>query len=207
FMTAGAFRELLVIPKGVHQIITRKPKATPLLAAGKQVRAMAGKLEAKTWRELLPILASMLDSSKSMIYVMFLIIYIAIGIVILNAMLMAVFERIREFGVLKAIGMKPGKVLRLILAESALQTGLAVLVGTLLSLPGLWYLSAHGIDTGKLGGTTVSGVALGSNWRAHISSETFSGPIMIMVFVVLIAVLYPAVKAALIKPIAAMQHR
>ncbi len=207
FMTAPAFRELLVIPKGVHQIIVRKPAALPLPRAGEQVRSLASGLDAKTWRELLPILATMLDSSRGMIYIMFLIIYIAIGIVILNAMLMAVFERIREFGVLKAIGMKPGMVLRLILAESALQTGLAVLAGTLLSLPGLWYLAVHGIDTGKLGGATISGVSLGSNWRALVVPETFSGPIMILVFVVLIAVLYPAVKAALIKPIAAMQHR
>jgi putative ABC transport system permease protein len=207
FMNAQAFRELLVLPQGVHQIIVRKPGALLLSQAGAEVKAMVGALDARTWRELLPILASMLDSSRGMIYIMFLIIYIAIGIVILNAMLMAVFERIREFGVLKAIGMKPGKVLRLILAESALLTGLAVLVGTLLSLPGLWYLTVHGIDTGKLGGATVSGVALGSNWRAHIAPQTFSGPIMILVIVVLIAVLYPAVKAALIKPIAAMQHR
>ena len=46
---------------------------------------------------------------------MFFIVYIAIGILILNAMLMAVFERIREFGVLKALGVGPCGVLRLIL--------------------------------------------------------------------------------------------
>ena len=49
---------------------------------------------------------------------------VAIGILILNAMLMAVFERIREFGVLKALGMGPGKVLRLVLMETALQEAL-----------------------------------------------------------------------------------
>jgi ABC-type lipoprotein release transport system permease subunit len=207
-MTEGAFRELLVLPSGAHQIIVRKgdPKAL-LEPAAREVRALAAGLDVKTWRQLLPTIASYLDSTRGMISVMFLIIYIAIGIVILNAMLMAVFERIREFGVLKALGMKPGKVLRLILAESGLQTALATVVGTVLSLPGLWYLATHGMDTGSLGGATMAGVSFDAVWRARVDPQTFTQPISLLVIVVLLAVLYPAIKAALIKPIAAMQHR
>ena len=149
----------------------------------------------------------MFDSAQSMIYIMSFIVYIAIGIVILNAMLMAVFERIREFGVLKAIGMAPGRVLRLILAESAIQTGLAMTVGVLLSLPGNWYLKNHGIDLGNFTDISVSGMTMDSTMKAIPSVETYMGPIATLLFIVFVAVLYPAIKAAVISPIQAIHHQ
>ena len=53
----------------------------------------------------------------------------AAGMGVMNSMLMSTFDRIREFGVLKALGVGPAEVLGIILAEVAIQTGLAVLVG------------------------------------------------------------------------------
>lgn len=207
FMLASAFRELMVLPSGVHQLILKGPPGMPLELAAKKATALLPRLKVQTWRQLVPTIASMLDSTRGMMYIMFLIVYIAIGIVILNAMLMAVFERIREFGVLKALGMGPWAVFKLILLESSLQTGLAVLVGASLSLPGIWYLSETGIDMGVLGGMSVAGIVWESTMRASVSAETFSGPIIMLVAVVTVAVLYPAIKAAMIRPISAMQHQ
>lgn len=207
YMTAGTFRSLMVFPEGAHQIVVRRPADLPLDAAVARVKALAPGLEVKSWRELVPTMASMLESAASVMYVMFLIVSIAIGIVILNAMLMAVFERIREFGVLKALGMGPGKVLGLVLMETALQTGLAALVGATLALPGLWYLTRVGLHLEGLAGTTIQGIAWDPVWRASVSSVTFTGPIYTLVFVVFVAALYPGVKAALIRPVTAMRHR
>ena len=161
----------------------------------------------KTWKELLPTLASMLESTHAIMYTMFLIFYFAIGIVILNAMLMAVFERIREFGVLKAIGMGPGRVLGIIVAEASMQTGLAVVIGCLASIPVGWYLSTRGIDMSGLAGIAIAGIAWDPVWRSAIHVNTIVAPILILVFVVSLAVLYPAFKAAMIRPIAAIHHR
>jgi ABC-type lipoprotein release transport system permease subunit len=208
YITSQAFRELLVFPEGAHQIIVRRPADMTLEAAAATVSSLTSDShDVKTWRQLIPTLATMLDSARGVQYVMFLIVFIAIGIVILNAMLMAVFERIREFGVLKALGMGPGKVLRLILLESLMQTGLAILVGGSISVPGLFYLSRVGIDLGAFGGASIVGIAVDTVMRAEVSAQTFTGPIFTMLFVVLMAVLYPAIKAALIRPVTAMQYR
>jgi hypothetical protein len=129
------------------------------------VHSLARELDVKTWRQLLPTISSMLDSARGVMIAMFFIIYVAIGILILNAMLMAVFERIREFGVLKALGVGPFDVLRLILVESAIQTAIAILVGVSLAVPGILYLSRTGIDLGKLGGVTIMGIAWDPVWR------------------------------------------
>jgi ABC-type lipoprotein release transport system permease subunit len=206
FMTAGAFRELLVVPDGVHQIIVRRPAEVDLPSAADRVHQLARELDVQTWRQLLPTISSMLDSARGVMIAMFFIVYVVIGILILNAMLMAVFERIREFGVLKALGVGPLDVLRLILLESAIQTGIAILVGVGLAVPGILYLSRVGIDLGRLGGITIMGIAWDPVWRAAVSVGIFTGPILVLILIVAVAVLYPALKAALIHPVEAMRH-
>ena len=137
---------------------------------------------------------------------MFFIIYIAVGILILNAMLTAVFERIKEFGVLKAIGAGPLRVLSLILVESSIQTFVAMVVGVVLALPGMWYIGTYGINTGALGGMDAMGVAMSEVWYGIYTPQNCVGPIILLWFVVMGAVLFPAVKAASIDPIRAMRH-
>jgi ABC-type lipoprotein release transport system permease subunit len=207
FMTAGAFRELLVVPDGVHQIIVRRPAAVDLPSTADHVHGLARELDVKTWRQLLPTISSMLDSARGVMIAMFFIVYIAIGMLILNAMLMAVFERIREFGVLKALGVGPFEVLRLIVAESAIQTGIAILVGVSFAVPGIWYLSNTGINLAQLGGITIMGIAWDPIWRAAVHVGAFTEPILVLVAIVAVAVLYPALKAALIRPVDAMHHQ
>lgn len=207
FVNQDVLRELIVVPSGSHQIIVRRPPDLELENAAQQVRSLAGDFDVKTWRQLLPTLASMLDSARVATTAMFVIIYIAIGILILNAMLMAVFERVREFGVLKAIGAGPTEVMRLILVECGIQTGLAVAIGVTISIPGVLYLERVGIDLGSLAGVSTLGIAMDPIWRAAISPATFTTPIAVLLAIVGLAVLYPALKAAVIEPVVAMRHQ
>src|SRR5262245_30170104 len=207
FMNAEAFRELMVFPEGAHQMIVRRPKNVELEAAAATVKRYAGTLTVKTWKELMPVVASMLESTQGLILVVFFIIYVAVGILILNAMLMAVFERIREFGVLKALGIGPLRVVNLILVESIIQTGIAVVAGVTLALPGMWYIGNIGINVGKLGGMSAMGLAMRPVWYGIYNSDTLSGPLVMLVLIVFLAVLYPACKAAWIHPVEAMRNQ
>ncbi len=207
FMTAAEFRRFFVFPTGAHEIILRRPRGMALGAFAASVDSLAPGERVQTWKQLAPTLASMLESARGVMMIVFLIVYVAIGILVLNAMLMAVFERIREFGVLKAIGYAPGQVFAMIFAETAIQTVLAVVVGVALALPGLWYLTRVGINMGKLGGIAIMGMVLDPIWRAVVEPRIFVGPVFTLVFIVGIAALYPAAKAALISPIRAIQHR
>ena len=71
----------------------------------------------------------------------------------------------------------------------------------------LWYLARVGLHMDSLSGMTIQGMAWDPIWRASVSTATFTGPIYTLVFVVFVATLYPGIKAALIRPVAAMQHR
>jgi ABC-type lipoprotein release transport system permease subunit len=206
FLNAAALRELLDVPDGVHQIIVRRPRDQDLDRAARQIADVARGLDVKTWRQLLPTLASLLESSRGVMLLMHFIMYVAVGMLILNAMLMAVFERIRELGVLKALGVGPFEVLRLIFLESAIQAAIAVAVGTTLALPAVLYLEATGLDLQSLAGLSVLGIAMDPVWRAAVTLDTFTTPVGILLVVVASAVLYPALKAASVQPVEAMRH-
>ena len=194
YMTLPAFRELLVVPTGGHQLIVRRPEGQTLSQTADGVAAAAPELEVLTWRELMPIIASMFESTRGAMVFMFVIIYTAIGILILNAMLMAVFERIREFGVLKALGVGPASVLTIIMLETWIMAAVAIVIGLLMSAPTLWYLSVHGIDLSSTAGMTIQGLAWDPHWRANVSAASFSGPLVSLVFMVTLATLYPAIR-------------
>lgn len=207
YLTAEAYRELMVMPEGAHQIVVRRPDGQALAALASTVSAAAPDLDVQTWRDLAPTLASMLDSMRGAMFAMYIIVYLAIGIVVLNAMLMAVFERVRELGVLKALGMGPLGISRLIFLESAILTGLALVVGGAASLPALWYLSTRGIDLTSLGDMSIAGIAWDPIWRTRVSVDTFVAPMVTMIAIIVLAVVYPALRAALIRPVEAMNHR
>jgi len=206
FLNQSALRELLEVPEGVHQIIIRRPEDLDLAEAATRVSGFAPDLDVQTWRQLMPTLSSLLESSRSAMLMMSFIMYVAIGMLILNAMLMAVFERIRELGVLKALGVGPFEVLRLILLESGIQTSLAMAAGTICAIPVILYLRDTGIDLQSLAGVSVMGIAMDPVWRAVITADVFITPVVMLAIVVVIAVLYPAIKAAAIRPVEAMHH-
>jgi ABC-type lipoprotein release transport system permease subunit len=206
FMTQDAVRELLVLPEGAHQIIVRRPEEVDLAAATAHVRSVAPDLDVQSWRELMPIIANMFESVEGMVYIIFFIIYVAVGILILNSMLMAVFERVREFGLIKALGVGPSRILSLIFLECGVQALIAIVIGTSLALPGMWYLQNVGIDVGNLGGMNMMGVATRQIWYGMYDASTVRGPLIMLVVIVVMAALYPALKAALIRPVAAMRH-
>ena len=207
FMVDAAFRELMVVPTGAHQIIVRRGDMT-LDSAAAAVRAAATDLEAMTWRELNPTLASMLDSASAAMGMMFAIVYMAIGIVILNSMLMAVFERIREFGLLKAIGVGPGGVLTLIMLETLIQTGMAIIIGLVVSIPVTYYMVTVGFDlTHLVGDLSVMGVTMDPIWKSEVDISTFTTPVVVLVVIIMLAVIYPALRAAFVRPIEAMRSQ
>lgn len=207
FLTEESFRTFFGLDDGAHQILVRRPDDQELDAVVDIVRSLAPDLDVKSWRELVPSLASILDSTRSIIQVVFFVVYIVIAILILNAMLTAVFERIREFGVLKAIGWGPGLVLAVIFVESGIQTALAILVSVILCVPGLWYLTEVGINMGALGGASMMGIAFDPVWHAVVTPNTIAGPMIMLVVMVFLAVLYPALKAARLRPVEAMRHQ
>ena len=86
-------------------------------------------------------------------------------------------------------------------------TAIALLVGIALGIPTLIYLEVYGIELEGIGGLTLMGVAMESRWYGELSAAAVSGPVIALVVIVSLAVTYPALKAALIDPVRAINHR
>ena len=205
----SAFRSLMGVPNGAHEIVvTRSERRNDLREAVKEVASMAPGEETLSWRELQPTLGRMIDSSQASSAIMLLITYAAIAMVVLNATLMSVFERIREFGVMKALGVTPIQVGLIILVEVMTQATLAVLLALALGVPLSHYCETHGIDLTYLGATDMSfaGIAMEPTWYARMTTSSVLMPVSVLLFMVGLAAIYPGVKAAIIQPLEAIRH-
>lgn len=208
FMVRQAFLDLFALEGGAHQLLVRTGADQPLDISADRIRSAVPGLEVLTWRELFPTLATMLDSVEGTMYILFMIVYLAIAILLVNATLMAVFERIKELGLLKAIGLSPTRIVGLIMWEGVFQAGLAAVSGLAIAWPLLLYFSRVGINLAALGGTiSISGIGLDPVMRSVVNPTVVVGPLSAMFVIVFASMLYPALKAARIKPVEAMKHQ
>ena len=209
FMTDRAFRDLMVLPEGAHEIaIVRKYHGEDLQKITDEVANLASGLETLNWRQLQPFIAKMIDTSEAGTFIMMFIIYTAIGMVILNAMLMNVFERIHELGVMKAIGFSPWRVAGMLFFEAMIQAAAACLLTLIFGLPVVYYFQTHGIDLSSLvSSTTMVGIAMDPIWHCRITFKSIATPTIFLFLLAALAVIYPAAKAALIRPVEAIYYK
>jgi ABC-type lipoprotein release transport system permease subunit len=210
FITAATFRRLMIIPHGAQQIVVKRQVATEdLTRATARLARLLPEYEVRNWRQLQPVLARLFEMSDISLVIMLLITYAAVGILTLNALLMSVFERIPEFGVMKALGFSPWGLFAMIVVESMLQVTVAVLLALAAGLPFAYYFSSHPIDFSGFvqASSTIAGVALDAKWYTVVTVNSVVLPVFFLYLVAGLAIIYPALKAAMLKPLAAIYHR
>jgi ABC-type antimicrobial peptide transport system permease subunit len=128
----------------------------------------------------------------------------AVGVV--NTMLMAVLERTREIGVLKALGMRGVRVVKMIVLEALLLALASAVVGMALGYLLDLYLVHYGIDLRSMTeGFSIGGMGLDPVLRGEINLRGFVVPVIVLAFSCLIASLYPAIRAARLRPAVGMR--
>ncbi|MDH3337753.1 MAG: FtsX-like permease family protein [Gammaproteobacteria bacterium] len=99
----------------------------------KTVELIDGGGEVKRWFELDPYLGSMLGVMDGFVLVWIIVIFLALSFGLVNTLVMAVFERVREIGLMLALGMRPMNILGQIVVESSLLLAIGLAIGTALS--------------------------------------------------------------------------
>lgn len=207
-MTTAAYRDLMAIPDGAHEIVVTMGDKMTLPAAGAELKGIFPALDVRTWKELNPAVSELINLSDAMQIPLFGLIYLAVCIVILNAMLMAVFERIREYGVMKALGVTPFGIFRLVYAEALVLVAISSVAGLAFGVPGALWFERHGINLvpGEAQ-FSLSGVAIDALWRADLSWTNLVAPFALVLALTSLAALYPALKAARLNPVQAINHK
>lgn len=210
FMHRADFDRLFVAGGRVHEIaLDSRGRLAPetiaaLFSAGSGLRA-AG-LEVVTWRQLLPAIAEMQSLSGATMFLFGLVFLLAAGLGVLNTMLMATHDRVREYGVIKALGASAFRIFGDVLAEAVLLALVANALGVLLGVGGSLLLQRVGIDLSALGGgdMTFSGIAFDPIWRARLRPPVVLQAVVATTLSCVVASLYPAIKAARLDPVQAM---
>jgi len=202
------FEELFATKGLVHEIALNSRGRLTEDQVAAAVKTAAGDSAVETWRQLLPPLNDMLNSMNGVLFLFGLVFFLAAGLGVMNTMLMATYERIREFGLLKAIGASPWRVLREVTAEALVLALASTLVGGAVGVFFGWYFEHFPIDLTVFSadGFSTMGVAMSPLWRATLSPETIWIPIVMMWIISLLAALWPAVKAARLDPVKALSH-
>jgi ABC-type lipoprotein release transport system permease subunit len=213
FFRQSDFRELFVMDESmgmqdsVHEIAMNSFGKVELSKMKGEFADVTGDLEFKTWKELNPSIAEFMGQAEKSIIIFAWIFFIVAALGIMNTMLMATYDRIRELGILKAIGATPLRILTDVLTEAFLLTILAtvfgLIAGVLLSL----YLQVYGIDTSGTGGDmSFAGVAFDPVWKASLSIRAIYIPVTMMWAISVLGAFYPASIAARLKPVEAINH-
>ena len=117
--------------------------------------AMSATDEVLPWSELDGYLSSMMSVMDGFVLVWIIVVFLALSFGLVNTMVMAIFERVREIGLMLALGMRPASILVQIVIESLLLLVLGLVIGNTLAYASAVYLR-DGID--------ISAVAQGVEW-------------------------------------------
>ncbi len=210
-MSLSSLQDLLhLAPARIHEVgikLNHIEAATSVAAALEVKLGKTLPVRVMAWPELAPELANYVQFNHGVTVVLFFIFFLVAVIGVMNTMLMAVFERTREFGMLMAVGMRPAQVIRLILTEAAGLGVASLVVGAALGVPLLWYLQVHGLDLGGATGEVVSvaGVVVGHLWYGRQDFSAYSEAAVGLAATALVSALYPAWRAAQLRPTEAMR--
>ena len=162
----------------------------------------------ETWKELMPTIAIMTEKMSVFMLTMFSLIFtIAASLGVMNTLVMSTYDRMKEFGIIRAIGATPWLIIRQVSLEAIFLTFLASIIGTVIGLSIAIYLQVYGIDISGKGNLAIGGIVFDPIWRASVSIKSVFLPIVLMMITSIVASIYPASIAARIKPVEAIHYK
>jgi ABC-type lipoprotein release transport system permease subunit len=172
--------------------------------AGKVAAALAAPgLQTLTWRDLNAFFLETMDTAMSFYMILDGIVMLIVAVIIANTLLMAVFERIREMGILAALGMKRRQVMQMMIFEAGIIALAGVVVGVVLGLLGVAFLTQNGFVMGEMAGV-ASTIPMSAVLYAQFDPVTFAWLAVWTFVIALLASLYPAWFAARLEPVEAL---
>ena len=207
--TVEGAQPLLRGTDSAHQIAVVFDDDTQTAAAFAKAEGMdRGGAAALSWKEAVPDLRNFIQADTQTNDTFFFVIGFIVVLGVVNTMLMSVLERVREFGVMLAVGMRPGRLAMLVLTEGVLLGAAAALLGTLLGAAFTYPLATTGLDFSAAYGETIetAGVAMDTLLIAKYAPTRMAAYAVSAIFMTVLASAWPAWRVTRMRPIQAIQH-
>ena len=218
-MSIEAYHSLMYLESGAHELAIRAENHDLIqlkqnligklsqLEKSYPIDIESGKIVVQTWRELLPAVSDMIEVSKAAIYILGLIMLGLASMGMMNTMLMAIFERKHEFGILLSLGMGRYWILFMVMLESLFISIISAIIGTFLGVISTLYLQKHGIDMSSYmpDGFDYGGIIFEPVWYAYLDKESIKGSVVLMLIIAMFASLIPSWKTVKMKPVEVMR--
>ena len=163
-------------------------------------------LSVVTWKDMNALILSAIEQGNYFYFMIYGIVILIVAVLIANTLLMSVFERTRELGILASLGLKGYQIMTMILLEAGTLALIGIVGGLILGSLVVWYLSFNGLYIGDDIASMVQGFAYPSTFYAKIAPGDFLALSAAMLGIVLLAALYPARFAARLEPAEALQY-
>jgi ABC-type lipoprotein release transport system permease subunit len=201
FVPISVAQEMLLLGRSVSEVVMLLNNTEQIdEVKSKLVPQLSQDLEVLTYNEIMPMLQYQIELYDKTIYILYAIIGIAMVFGIINVMLMAVYERMQEFGILMAIGMQNRLLFRMVMLEALLLGLTGTVIGLVLGYCIYYPFSVYGIDF------SVVSETMSSFGVAAVIYPIFKWTIILNVLLsvplfALLGAIYPALKAVRFQPV------
>jgi ABC-type lipoprotein release transport system permease subunit len=202
FVGRATAQTMLGLGDAVSEIALMTPDRARLEPLLTDLRRAAATLDIQPWTTVEPMLVLTEKITNVILVIWYAIVFAAMSFGLVNTLLMAVYERTREFGLFQALGMPPRNILGQVLAESLILLGIGLALGNAAAFATVRWL-ADGIDlTAFAEGFEMMGI---SPILIPLVRGADVATANALVFVLgIVASLYPAWRAARVVPVEAI---
>jgi len=190
----GRVHEIAVVIEDIDEVVELSGQMNSTLAARD--------LDVAPWQEFAATFYTAMQADRKGNWIMLGIIVTIVSVGVLNTVLMTVLERTREYGVLRAIGVRPFQVMRLVVYEVGVMATMAMIIGGLLGSGINYWLSFYGIPFPEP--MTYGGIEF-THYHAELTPGSIFIPAITVFLSAMLVSLFPAAKAAKISPAKAMR--
>jgi putative ABC transport system permease protein len=199
---------LFVIDGGLSEaaILLDNSRSVDETVATLKSRLAGEPVEILPWYSVEPFLRQFIDLDDAFFYIIATILFVVISVGIVNTVMMSVFERVHEFGVMMALGVKPRQVVGLVVLESAALGLAGILAGALLGSGLSIYFAGAGINLSRYAqGASALGITTSIVYPVLTARNLVLSDLAVFAVVLLVS-LYPARRAARLRPVEAIRH-
>ena len=206
-MPLAAFQDIFYMDGAAHQVVIKAPTLDAAPAVHARVETLLpddAALVVHDWDALQPGLRQAIRADMSSAFFMYGVLVILVAFSVLNTQLMSVLERTHEFGIVMSLGLRPGRLGRLVMLETTLLGLLGLVIGVITGALVTGWFTVNGFSVPGMDEMATAFNLPARMYPTVTFMTAITGPAVVLLFTVLAAV-YPALRLHRLHPVEAMR--